>query len=220
MCLIAALVGCGETTEDEVDAGCAAQGVLGCLATYDASSDSGDLEPVDSDAADAPAGDAGVASGYCPGHAPDPSQAELIRCSTDDDCRKGSFFLTLVCSVAPPVYGCGGPAPPELCISDADCGPDGACEPGECGGTICRQRCPAAACGGDQDCIDGRCVDKPCDRAGAACPPDSRCLPGPGSDERGCLPDSCAEGYVCPESLDCSPGAGSDGHGCLRRSCE
>ena len=235
-CLIAALAGCGETTQDDagIDAGCGPMGCLNALcALSDAScADAGDADAGDADAettdaetADAAAGDADVANdggiGYCPGHAPDPSQNALPRCSVDADCRNVGMSR-MVCSATEPVYeGCGGPIRPELCVSDGDCGPDGACEPGECGGTICRRRCPAAACSATQDCVDGRCADRRCDLAGAAqCPAGFRCVPGPLSDERGCAPVSCTEGYVCPESLDCVAGAGADAHGCLQRSCE
>jgi hypothetical protein len=68
--------------------------------------------------------------------------------------------------------------------------------------------------------VDGRCVPKRCDEAGAApcadgleCDPDSQA----GSDPTACVPVRCLDDADCPVNADCA--ASAPGNGCATRRC-
>ncbi len=169
------------------------------------------------------AGGAGGAESraYCPGFVPDLTTSDLVRCATHADCPPVVGAPGTRCATEPFTFECGGPAPVRTCEVDEDCAAEAICEEDACGSTWCVRGCPDQPCSTTQDCVEKRCVERPCDAEGAApCPDRHACLPeDPGADVRGCTPDVCAAGVPCPEGWDCAGGAAADVHGCVHRSC-
>ncbi len=125
----------------------------------------------------------------------DPGLACDVRCD-DSGCR--GECVTPDCYLDPSLCGDGEVCKEGRCVADAcfgsnaqDCG-DQACRDGACVPTCVGVSCPAG-----QVCVDGECVDQPCDSS--RCPPGRVCVDGQ------CAQDPCG-GVVCGVGRVCRDG--------------
>ncbi|MBN2193347.1 MAG: hypothetical protein JW751_11075 [Polyangiaceae bacterium] len=155
-------------------------------------------------------------SGYCLDVEPSAPAASFTLCNDDDDCAS-SGTRCLAANGDP----CFGLLPMRSCVVDEDCSLGAVCVESACGGTMCSIACPEAPCADTADCLDGRCVEKACDAAGAApCADLFSCSPGEsGADTRGCVPLQCISSANCPLGWVCAPGSDAGVHGCRGADC-
>jgi len=158
---------------------------------------------------------------YCPGYQPYP--APTVTCLRQEDCPVSTGDLCVGLH-HPQQQFCPQPiAVRRECDRDQACPANFVCEIDRCGESVCKPACPAQPCGPATTCVNGRCVRKRCDEAGAdPCPADWSCHPGPTTTETlGCVANGCRDGYRCPMPFDCNPSSmNADLHGCVRRTCQ
>lgn len=164
----------------------------------------------------------------CPGFPETPHPTAHGVCDTSADCASGEQ-----CSPTP-VYITNDHVP--NCVADpCVCNPslrcdattcDGVCVPDgtACGG-YCSPDCTPENCTGTNECVDNRCVSKPCDAdGGPVCGDGYRCEPGnENGGTVGCVQIPCDEdgALACPSSYKCDPSnALPNANGCVVKQCD
>lgn len=178
--------------------------------------------PADGGADPVAFGDASASGGpslggtVCEGYIPRSTEEPL--CSSSADCA-----ATEVCGESPPLDPCPPWNGDEECIGKTageSCGGGGVCTTGGCPAPLlCRPVCSEENCNGTRHCVDGSCVNKPCDQGGS-CSARYRCEPAASDGGGTCLPIVCDDDSPCPAFMECRPDAGdADEYGCIKSPC-
>lgn len=150
------------------------------------------------------------------------------RCDEQAPCAEG-----LVCSNGPVYIADRGGVP--NCVADpCQCNPDIRCDATNCDGQCvdngtscgtCVPNCSPDNCSDTFECVDNRCVAKPCDaEGGTVCGDGQRCEPSSvANGSTGCVFILCdqPEALECGETHRCDPeDAAANPMGCVQKKCD